>query len=311
MDTLKRILVVDDEEGLLDVLGHSLGKLDKKYQIVTARNGQEALTMARETQFDLIITDLRMPGMGGVELTEAIRDLSPRTQVIWLTAYDNRSARDEARRLAIYRFLTKPVNLAEIGHLAEGALATGPSQEGQGRHPPKRPEGLLQERLRQLQKDAEADCVLAVTTTGQLIGMTGPPADLDVTTLAVLMASSFRTDCEIIRLLGPESTLKVSSRESDNHSVYAYQVGPDSLLVIVFSSKTRQGDVSLYARRAVKEVKDILSDLAETGHLQSVMDASFASSWSSDPESPPSASPADDPPAAAESGTSATENPPD
>jgi len=311
MDTLKRILVVDDEELLLDVLVHSLGKLSKKYQIVTARNGQEALAMARETQVDLIITDLRMPGMDGVELTEAIRDLSPRTQVIWLTAYDNRSARDEARRLAIYRFLTKPVNLAEIGHLAEGALATGLSQEGQGRRLPKRREGLLQERLKQLQKDAEADCVLAVNTTGQLIGMAGPCADLDVTALAVLMASSFRTDCEIIRLLGPESALKVSSRESDKHSVYAYQVGPDSLLVIVFSAKTRQGVVSLYARRAASEVKDILSDLAETGHLQSVMDASFASSWSSDSQSPPSPFPADDPPAAAESGTPATENPPD
>ncbi len=118
----KRILVVDDDERVLFVLHDILAGLGSQYEVVTAQSGYEALDKAREKPFDLLIADLRMPGMDGVELTEAVRALSPSTVVIWITAYGSQETSAEARRLGVYRCLDKPLEVTEIRQIAREAL---------------------------------------------------------------------------------------------------------------------------------------------------------------------------------------------
>lgn len=120
MSAPKRILAVDDDEKVLFVVNGSLMKLGADYEVVTARDGQEALEKFRAAPFDLIITDLRMPGMDGVALTEAIRGVAPETRVIWMTAYGRHDA--DAQRLAVQRCLQKPLDIAEIREAALEAL---------------------------------------------------------------------------------------------------------------------------------------------------------------------------------------------
>jgi two-component system response regulator HydG len=118
----KRILVVDDDERVLFVLHDTLTRLGSEYEIVTAQSGYEALDKAREVPFDLLIADLRMPGMDGVELTEAVRALNPRIAVIWITAYGSQETNAEAQRLGVYRCLDKPLEITEIRQIAQEAL---------------------------------------------------------------------------------------------------------------------------------------------------------------------------------------------
>lgn len=120
----KRILVVDDEEQVLFTLQHALMGLGGEYEIVTARDGCEALERVTAMPFDLVITDLRLPGMDGVTLTEAIRTLNPNTAVIWITAYGCREVQAQAARLGVYRCLDKPVEIGEIRKIALEALKT-------------------------------------------------------------------------------------------------------------------------------------------------------------------------------------------
>ena len=87
MNCNKRILLVDDEERVLFVLSSSLKKLGDDVEIVTAANGWEAWQMAQRSPFDLLITDLSMPVMDGIELTRAIKALYPQTAVVWITAH--------------------------------------------------------------------------------------------------------------------------------------------------------------------------------------------------------------------------------
>ena len=122
MSTRRRILLVDDDTRVLFVLGETLGTLGDRYEIVSAENGQSALAILRETHFDLVITDLRMPDMNGVELTEAIRALSPTTGVIWMTAYDCRTLVDQAARLEVFRCLDKPLEIDDIRDTVREAL---------------------------------------------------------------------------------------------------------------------------------------------------------------------------------------------
>ena len=125
MKKSKRILVVDDDERVLLVVHDALMRLGCEFEIATARNGREALEKVREAPFDLIITDLRMPDVDGIALTEAIREIDLEVAVIWMTAYGCHTTRAEAARLAVYRCLDKPVEIGEIRDAVRQALRAG------------------------------------------------------------------------------------------------------------------------------------------------------------------------------------------
>lgn len=112
MNRKYRILIVDDEEQILFVLREALSKLGEEYEILTASNGHEALARLREIPIDLLVTDLIMPGMDGVALTEVAYAMFPNTKVIWMTSYDRRE--DDAQRLSVQRYLLKPLNIDDI-----------------------------------------------------------------------------------------------------------------------------------------------------------------------------------------------------
>jgi DNA-binding NtrC family response regulator len=130
--TPKRILVVDDEDRVLMVLQEGLAMLGEGYEIATAHDGLEALGKIKEREFDVLITDLRMAGMDGEELTEAVRTWDPAIQTIWITAYDCHEVRAEAERLAVYRCLDKPVDIEDIRAVVLEALEKRPEDSASG-----------------------------------------------------------------------------------------------------------------------------------------------------------------------------------
>ncbi|MBW2187746.1 MAG: response regulator, partial [Deltaproteobacteria bacterium] len=78
-----QILLVDDEEDIRDVLNISLS--DAGYQVLTAANGEEGLVLFREKQPPIVLTDIKMPGMDGIELLQRIKLENPDTEVIMIT----------------------------------------------------------------------------------------------------------------------------------------------------------------------------------------------------------------------------------
>jgi two-component system response regulator HydG len=122
VSTCKHILIVDDDERVLFVLHRALTGLGDGYEVVSAESGREALSKARETPFDLLITDLRMVDMSGMELTEAIKALNPKTAVLWVTAYGCHRVASEAARLSVYKCLDKPLKIAKIRRVVRQAL---------------------------------------------------------------------------------------------------------------------------------------------------------------------------------------------
>jgi two-component system NtrC family response regulator len=106
--TSGRILVVDDDDSLRRVLEVQLQQLG--YRVNTAKNGEAALSLLRETSHDLVLTDLRMPGLSGLDLLKHIRSAHPETVVIILTAYGTVDTAVEAMRVGAYDYVTKPVH---------------------------------------------------------------------------------------------------------------------------------------------------------------------------------------------------------
>jgi DNA-binding NtrC family response regulator len=110
----KRILVVDDDKRVLFILCTALERMENRFEILSADNGKVALQTVKREAVDLVVTDVRMPEMNGIELTAAIKSFAPETDVVWITAFDCRSLRFERKKYGVLRCINKPVRIEEI-----------------------------------------------------------------------------------------------------------------------------------------------------------------------------------------------------
>lgn len=118
----KRLLVVDDEPHLLRALEACLRA--KGYEVTTSRSGADALVKLSQTAFDLVVSDIRMPGMDGYELARRVR-AAPRTElipIVFLTARDQTADRIAGFRTGVDAYLTKPFETEELIAIIESIL---------------------------------------------------------------------------------------------------------------------------------------------------------------------------------------------
>lgn len=102
------VLLVDDEDGIRTVLGLSLA--DMGYHVHTAASGEEALRIFDEVKPDIVLTDIKMPGVSGIELLERIKKRSPETEVIMITGHGDLELAIQSIKKDATDFITKPIN---------------------------------------------------------------------------------------------------------------------------------------------------------------------------------------------------------
>lgn len=117
MDQLKRLLIVDDEETLTFSLYQTFINAPIECEVVTAASGEEALKRFFRSPFDLVITDLAMPGISGLEVLEKVKAQSPDTQVIIITAYGSDEREEEAYNSGADFYIEKPFDIRELKNL--------------------------------------------------------------------------------------------------------------------------------------------------------------------------------------------------
>ncbi len=117
---METILIVDDEKNYLVVLEALLGPMG--YEIITADNGCDALRLVRESDLDLVITDIKMPGMSGMELLGECKKLKPELPVIMMTAFGTIETAVEAMKSQAYDFITKPFQNEQLKLTVRKAL---------------------------------------------------------------------------------------------------------------------------------------------------------------------------------------------
>jgi two-component system response regulator PilR (NtrC family) len=117
---MNRILIVDDEQSMRELLSILLRK--EGYEVVTAENGANALKAVQREIFDLVITDLKMPQFDGMALLKSVKEVSPDTIVIIITAFGTTEGAERARDLGAYDYIGKPFNNDEIKLVIHNAL---------------------------------------------------------------------------------------------------------------------------------------------------------------------------------------------
>jgi DNA-binding NtrC family response regulator len=117
----EKLLVVDDEPDMLRLLSMII-KEKTPYEVTTTTNPLEALELAKGGGFDLLLVDLKMPGLNGIELLEAVRRFDEDVPVIIITAYGTVEAAVETIRKGGFDFITKPFRKEQILFTVERAL---------------------------------------------------------------------------------------------------------------------------------------------------------------------------------------------
>ncbi len=108
----KKILVVDDEENAIQIIKTRLEVESDSYEVITAKSGEEALQLAESKKPDLILLDIMMPGVSGIEVCDMIR-CNPafgRTPIIIISALDDLKTQQECARMRVAAYITKPIN---------------------------------------------------------------------------------------------------------------------------------------------------------------------------------------------------------
>ena len=115
-----RILVVDDELSMREFLSILLER--EGYQVDVAGCAEDALRQMETALFDLVLSDVQMPGLGGIELLSRIKQVSPETAVLMITAFSAAEQAVEAMKLGAYDYISKPFKIEEIKQLVKNAL---------------------------------------------------------------------------------------------------------------------------------------------------------------------------------------------
>lgn len=282
-DSAGSVLVVDDAPQICKALSDVLST--SGYAVRTAPSGERALQIMDATEFDLIITDLKMSGMSGMDLIARVKERAPDMSIVILSGFGDMDDVIGAMRAGISDYLKKPFSIDEVLEVVKrevrksqaraGTAGTATSTAAQptaaGETPAKparvyifsRPDlEKIETTLTRLRAQAAAESVLLIEETGYVIAAKGMVADKDVQALSSLIVGGRSMNNQLATLLGEGDGFAMNYLEGQRMSVYTTGLGQGLFLVVVVPKGTKQGVVWLYAKEAATEIDAIVQRAA-------------------------------------------------
>lgn len=273
MVDVKEILVVDDHFEMLESLRSMLELSSRDYRVLGVPSAEEGFLELRRTPFDLMITDVRLPGMSGFELVRKVREIRPELPVIMITAYSSAQGKQEAEQLGVARYFQKPLDaealLASVhaalyqetalfsGETARPLFATEKAESG----------GVTQDelarRLQSLVADTGAVEALLVSAAGEVVRRVGHQSRPEMSRAAQITARLLQDSFELADLLQSEEPFTIQYQAGNVVDVYSANVGREYFLMLLFDAQKRRariGTVWIFAQRAVKDLKEMVPD---------------------------------------------------
>src|SRR5512135_2318791 len=263
-----KILVVDDSPQISKALSDLLSA--SGYVVRTAPSGEGALQILESSTFDLIITDLKMTGMTGIDLAKQVLQKSPSLPVVILTGFGDMDSVINALRLGVADYLTKPFSIDEVMTVVEREIAkskgrqAAPVEAKPAEKPPRlyifgrRDLEQIEAVLSRLRAQANAESAMLVEEAGYVIAAKGMSSGTDIEPLSNLIASSRSTSASLASLLGEAQAFSTNYMEGQRVSVYTTSLGRGLYLAVVVAKGTKQGLVWLYAKEAAVEIDRIV-----------------------------------------------------
>jgi len=270
----KRILIVDDDISLGEVLQQALKYLDHSYEVRMARDADEALAQISRRPFDLLITDIKMEGLSGLQLLEAMRHVAPDTRTVAMTAFASADIEARARRLGVYAYLNKPFTVQEFRNLINDALEAEEAFPLE-KLPPSQSQSL-NKTLADLRANTGVQAAFFIEEqTANVLGVASDVNDLDLTSLAkALVDITHRMTAEVAKVFGGDSGFQRSQYVGETFNLSAYRLAGKGLLIVVYGHHVKEGLISFYARQTLERLAQVLQEetSSETSNGDRVQD---------------------------------------
>jgi CheY-like chemotaxis protein len=254
-----RVLLVDDQRQVTRMLRTSLELSGRAYDIVDVRSAEEALREMERGPVDLVVTDLRLPEMSGLELIARIRQTHRGMRAILVTGQPTRQVEAQARALGVVAFIPKPVSTNLFWKAVDRALA----EEQSGLPVPEivGEKARAAERLMTMQRELGARLVILMDLAGETFLRAG---DDDAETIDQSVADAAQALAASVVASGKQGNGRPANflyLDGAPYQLYLTNVGGDRALVIGFASRQepwQMGAIFHYARRIVEELGEIL-----------------------------------------------------
>lgn len=195
----KRILLVEDQEDAAAVLRAGLESLDAGFQVTAVSSAEEALKQLDKASFDLLMADVMLPGISGLELMARFRRRNPDTKAILVSGVRDPEIRKQVARAGADAFFFKPLELADLQDAVERLFGIAQSflpPELESAKEDEATEGAvkqLAEQLGELRFNLQALCVALINERGQILARAGalPDAEIETSLMPHLMSAFF------------------------------------------------------------------------------------------------------------------------
>jgi DNA-binding response OmpR family regulator len=257
------ILVVDDEPHTRTFICDGLSALGITDDALGVSTADEAIAEISRHIPDLVITDVRMPGLNGLDLARYLRQTYPETKVIVVTGYSTRDIERTTLALSVTALLKKPFGLDTLGEIVRKALNTnGQTGKSISEIAPLSVEPL-ERQVSILKRDTGALWVGLYRTTGQLLAHSGFDDNLDRTVDQILLPTWPGQIAQFVEQGGP--CFLFIDRQP--HDIYLNSVGTEHCVTLIYDRRwqiSRMGTVWLTARQSAQEIARILQHASKT-----------------------------------------------
>ncbi|MCB9133882.1 MAG: response regulator [Anaerolineales bacterium] len=259
---MPHILVVDNQRETSKAIRAGLQSLGQEFVVATALSGEEALLEARLQKFDLLISEVRLPGMSGVELVQKLRASKSDLKVILVSATLDRYIRREVTGIGVDNLLQKPLEISELLQEVKQILALGEQKQEK----PENSEPLsISDRLANLRQEVNAALALLMSDTGEILMQAGDHRHLGLDAEISSLTAVFGAGYKISRLLGAVTPDNFYTFKGNKLDLIMTHVGDaHALLVGVSTSDTHQTKIdSLYEiiHQGTHDLQAILMDM--------------------------------------------------
>ncbi|MDW8327475.1 MAG: response regulator [Anaerolineales bacterium] len=261
--TAKRILLVDDQREVTRFLRSALETLNREDIIVEVPSGEEALLEIGRGGADLLVIDVRLPGISGLEVVRRLRRANSRAPVIVISGVADERLEAEAQNLGVLAFLHKPLKINTFLPLAQRVLEapTGALEAP----PPEQNEPAISERLSTLRRDLGADAVFLVDMQATIAVRAGDITDIDLDPLMAEVVTAMAASLNASRMVGGLIPTNIHFFDGDEYDVYAVNVGQYYSIVIVFDGERGAGQMGPVMRYGRQCADDLLNSLVMLG----------------------------------------------
>jgi DNA-binding response OmpR family regulator/predicted CoA-binding protein len=260
-----RVLIVDDQRDIRFLLRSGLETmLGKKVQVIDVPSGEEAILLITRQPIDLLIADVRLPGISGLELVERASVRNPGVRLIMMTGLDEPKTRRLVENAGADAVFYKPFDMSKFMQAVRACLGLDlPADEaGAAGSPGGPPSMTLAERLSSLRQELQASAVLLLNDDAEILSQTGKTAQLgDDPTMLSALASALNAAMKVNYLLGAQAK-DLLYFEGPQYDLFLSHVSPEiGLLVWLQNGAWKESQMEKLAdamRAAVVDISAIL-----------------------------------------------------